>query len=137
MPFTTRIIVAFGDVDSAGLVYYPNLFHYCHVAMERFFDVVCEVSYSELLSTHRLGFPTVRIESEFLLPIVYGDEIEVQVGVLAVGRSSVTFEYTLKRTSDLTLCVRATAVQVCMDVDQRHSVSLPSNIRKALASIVS
>ncbi|MCA1633568.1 MAG: hypothetical protein LC802_07595 [Acidobacteria bacterium] len=34
MSFSTRITVRFGDTDPAGLVYYPNIFHYFHIALE-------------------------------------------------------------------------------------------------------
>jgi 4-hydroxybenzoyl-CoA thioesterase len=134
MAFTTRITVAFGDVDSAGLVYYPHLFHYCHIAMERFFKSVCGVSYSDLIRIQRLGFPTVKIDSEFYSPLFYGDEVEVEVVVSAVGTSSVTLEYTLRRISDQTLCVLVTAVQVCMELDQRKSIPLAPPIRESLCN---
>jgi len=37
MSFSTRITVRFGDTDPAGLVYYRNIFHYFHIALEEFF----------------------------------------------------------------------------------------------------
>ena len=35
IPFRTTLVVRFGDVDSAGIVYYPRYPHYLHVGMER------------------------------------------------------------------------------------------------------
>ena len=35
MPFTSIQKIRFDDVDGAGIVYYPTLFHYCHVAFEQ------------------------------------------------------------------------------------------------------
>ena len=49
MPFSTRITVRFGDTDPAGLVYYPNIFHYFHIAMEEFFADRCGISYQKLM----------------------------------------------------------------------------------------
>ena len=71
MPFSTRITVRFADVDAAGLVYYPVLFHYCHVAMEEFFAARCGVTYDRLMSVERIGFPTVNAKAEFFAPLVY------------------------------------------------------------------
>ena len=135
MPFSTRITVRFGDTDPAGLVYYPRLFHYLHIAMEEFFAARCGVSYQHLVAVERLGFPTVNARAEFFAPLVYGDEAEVELSVSRVGRTSVTFEYTIRRAGDATLsvCARATLVQVAMNLDERRAVPIPEEYRAAFA----
>lgn len=134
MPFTARIPVRFGDCDPAGLVYYPTLFHYCHVAMEEFFAARCGVEYARLVADERIGFPTVNARAEFFEPFVYGDVAEVEVWVSRVGRSSVTFEYRLRRVRDARLCVSATLIQVSMNLDERRAVSVPENLRLVFES---
>ncbi|HVF67181.1 MAG TPA: thioesterase family protein [Pyrinomonadaceae bacterium] len=134
MNFTARIPVRFGDCDSAGLVYYPALFHYCHVAMEEFFAARCGVEYARLVREERLGFPTVNARAEFFEPFVYGDAAEVEVWVSRVGRSSVTFEYRLRRAGDGRLCASATLVQVSMNLDGRRAVPVPEHLRIAFGS---
>ena len=129
MLFSTRIPVRFGDCDPAGLVYYPVIFHYCHIAMEEFFAERCGISYARLMADERVGFPTVNIQSEFFVPLVYGDEAEVEVSVARVGKSSVTFEYSVRRLSDGTLCARSTQVQVAMDLETRRPVPVPERYR--------
>ena len=131
MTFTTPIVVRFADVDAAGLVYYPVLFHYCHVAMEEFFAARCPVTYERLMAEQRIGFPTVNARAEFFAPLVYGDVAEVEVFVSNVGHSSATFEYRLRRTSDHTLCASATLVQVAMNLDARRAVPVPEPLRRA------
>jgi 4-hydroxybenzoyl-CoA thioesterase len=131
MPFSTRTHVRFGDCDPAGLVYYPVLFHYCHAAMEEFFAARCGVSYARLMSGRRIGFPTVNVRAEFFAPFVYGDEASVEVWASTVGRTSVTFEYRLRRASDGELCASATHVQVSMDLDARRAVPVPADLRRA------
>jgi YbgC/YbaW family acyl-CoA thioester hydrolase len=130
MLFSTRITVRFGDCDPAGLVYYPVIFHYCHIAMEEFFEARCSVPYHKLMEDERIGFPTVNTSAEFFAPLVYGDEAEIEVSVKAVGKSSVTFEYQVRRASDLLLCARATNVHVSMNLDARRSVPLPDRYRR-------
>lgn len=130
MPFSTRITVRFGDCDPAGLVYYPVLLHYCHVAMEEFFAARCGVSYPRLVSDARLGFPTVSARAEFDAPFVYGDEVEAEVFVSRVGRSSATFEYRLRRAGEAAPRARATLVQVAMNLDTRRPVEIPEDLRR-------
>lgn len=131
MPFSTRITIRFGDCDPAGLVYYPVLFHYCHAAMEEFFAARCGVSYSALVGESRLGFPTVNARADFDAPFVYGDEVEVEVFVSRVGRTSATFEYQLRRAGDAEPRARATLVQVLMNLDTRRPVPVPDSLRRA------
>jgi 4-hydroxybenzoyl-CoA thioesterase len=132
--FVTRIVVRFGETDPAGLVYYPVLFHYCHVALEEFFAARCGGSYAQLLGRERIGFPTVNVQAEFFVPLVYGDEVAVSVAVTRVGHSSATFEYNLRRASDQTLCARAVLVQVAMNLDTRQAVEIPAALRRAFAA---
>ncbi|HEX8136290.1 MAG TPA: thioesterase family protein [Pyrinomonadaceae bacterium] len=134
MAFKTRIKVRFGDADPAGLVYFVNIFHYFHVAMEEFFAARCRISYQELMTKERIGFPTVNVQAEFFTPLVYGDEAEVEVYVSRVGESSATFEYTVRRTSDSVLCARASNVQVAMSLDERRAVPVPDKYRRAFAA---
>jgi 4-hydroxybenzoyl-CoA thioesterase len=134
MPFNTRITVRFGDCDPAGLVYYPVLFHYCHAAMEEFFAARCGVEYARLVADERVGFPTVNVSAEFFEPFVYGDAAEVEVWASRVGRTSVTFEYRLRRARDGRLCASATLVQVAMNLDERRAVPLPEPLRLAFES---
>ena len=129
MPFSTRIPVRFADCDPAGLVYFPRLFHYCHAAMEEFFAARCGTSYARLMAEERIGFPTVNARAEFFVPLVYGDEAEVEVFVSRVGRSSATFEYTIRRASDGVACARATLVQAAMNLDERRAVPVPDKYR--------
>jgi 4-hydroxybenzoyl-CoA thioesterase len=131
LSFSTRINVRFGDCDPAGLVYYPVIFHYFHIAMEEFFAARCSMSYARLMSEERIGFPTVNAQNEFFVPIVYGDEIEIEVSVSRVGNSSVTFEYAARRASDGTLCARSAQVQVAMNLDTRRPVQVPADLCRA------
>ena len=133
MPFSTRITVRFGDCDPAGLVYYPAIFNYFHVAMEEFFAARCGTSYERLMRERRIGFPTVNAQAEFFAPMVYGDEIEIEVSVSRVGTSSATFVYSARRAADQLLCARSTQVQVAMSLDARRAAPLPEDLRRAFA----
>jgi YbgC/YbaW family acyl-CoA thioester hydrolase len=130
MPFSTRIRVRFGDADPAGLVYYPTIFHYLHIALEEFFAERCGIAYHKLMKDERIGFPTVNAKTEFFVPLVYGDDVDVELHVSSVGRSSVTFEYELKRIGDSLLCARSTQVHVCMNLDTRRAVTIPDTYRQ-------
>ena len=134
MSFVARITVRFGDADPAGLVYYPVIFHYFHVAMEEFFAARAGVSYARLMAEERLGLPTVKVEAEFFAPLLYGDEAEVEVSVARVGTTSVTFDYVARRAGDATLCARSRQVHALMNLDTGRAVPVPEHLRHVFAS---
>lgn len=131
MTFSTRIKIRFGDVDLAGQVYYANVFHYLHIALEEFFLVRCGTGYHELLTRERIGFPPVNVQAEFLVPLKYGDDADIELSVARVGTSSATLEYNIKRASDGVLCARCTNVLVAMNLDTRKAISIPDKYREA------
>lgn len=111
--FRTRILVRFGDLDGAGIAYYPRLVNFLHVAFEDFFRGHVGKPYSDVFR-EGLGFPTVKIEMEFLSPVHYGDHVEMHVVVEHVGRSSVRIRYEASVLGRPVFSARNTAVVVDM-----------------------
>jgi 4-hydroxybenzoyl-CoA thioesterase len=93
MAYITAITVHFGDVDPAHIVYYPVIFHYCHIAFEQFFAEYVGLPYARLLKEERLGFPTVSARADFRKKISYGETVHIEVTVARIGNSSVEFHY--------------------------------------------
>ena len=133
MPFSTTIIVRFGDVDSAGIVYYPRYAHYLHVGMERFFAEALGVDYAELTVERRFGLPTVRLEVDFKRPFRYGDRIEMEIAIGRVGATSVEWLYALRAEGEEAVRARARTVTVASDLATIEKVDVPGWLRDALA----
>ena len=66
MKFSAEFSVRFGEIDQARVVYYPRFFHYFHQAFEEWFARALGVSYPDLVLKENIGFPSVRVETEFL-----------------------------------------------------------------------
>jgi len=98
--FSRDMKIRFSHCDPAGIVYFPTIYHYCHVAFEDAWRVALGTPYSELVARHRLGFPTVHVESDFVTPLRYGDVVTIrrskhQIRLLHPANSS--FFETLRR----------------------------------------
>ena len=130
MAFTTSIDVRFGDCDPAGIVYYPVLYHYCHVAFEEAWREAIGIPYPELVGRRRLGFPTVHVESDFRAPARYGERLDVGVDVEELGSASATFGFVAK-VGDRTVFV-SRHVTVCLDLERFEKRELPDDLRTAL-----
>lgn len=134
MSFKTPIIVRFGDVDSAGIVYYPRYPHYLHIGMERFFQEVLGIDYAELTVNRKFGLPTVRLEVDYRQPIRYGDRIEMEIEIGKVGTTSVEWLYTLRRQGDDEVAATARTVTVASDLETIEKVPVPDWLREGLQS---
>jgi 4-hydroxybenzoyl-CoA thioesterase len=129
MAYKTTLAVRFGDVDKAGIVYFPRVFHYLHIAQEDFFAGHVGVAYHRLIEDERLGFPTVSDSTDFIKPLKYGDMLEILVYISRVGRSSVVFEFEIYRRGSSEMLVRSSQTKVAVDMDTWGKVTIPDKYR--------
>lgn len=125
--FTTSILVRFGDLDAAGIAYYPNLVNFLHEAFEDFFRGHIGRPYPEVYR-EGIGFPTVKVEMEFLAPVKYGDQVDVGVVVEKIGRSSVQIRYEGSVRGKAVF--RARNVAVTVDMKTFTAMSIPGWLRQ-------
>ena len=85
--------VRFGQVDYAGIMFYPRFFENFHTVFEDMFSERLGVPYDSILRDRRIGFPTVRIETDFRKPFRFGEPMRLALDVLKLGRSSITFRW--------------------------------------------
>lgn len=130
--YLTHHRVRFGDVDPAGIVYYPVLVHYTHLAIEDVFRDHLGLDYAALLDEHRLGLPTVRVEMDFRRPLRFGDDLEIATTVAELGESSVVWQHALHRTGTPEPVAEARLVTVCVDLTTFEKRALPTWLRRLL-----
>ena len=128
MAFRTTVPVRFGDVDHAGIVYYPKFFIYFHEAFEDFFDHN-GFAYHVQLNQRRIGFPTVHIDTDFKMPLRYGDSLDVEMSVPRLSGRSATFRYLGYRHKDGLLACSAQITCACVDLDSFKAVAIPDDLR--------
>lgn len=131
-PFRTPLEIRFGDVDSAGVVYYPRYGHYCHVAMEEFFLGVVGLRYPDFLQQYGLGLPAVRLETDFRHPLRYGDRLIAEVEVAKIGDSSVAWRHRFLGGAEERLAAESRVVTVCVELPGFAKVRVPDWLRKRL-----
>jgi 4-hydroxybenzoyl-CoA thioesterase len=132
MAFRSQLKIRFGDIDRAGIVYYPRFLHYFHVALEEFFAGQLGIEYHTVVDTHRIGLPTVHLEADFSRPFSYGDNIEVEVSVLKVGRTSIKFGYRVFKKGETEPRIIGHNVTVCLDMDSFQKLDIPDWLRQLL-----
>jgi len=123
--------VPFGDVDHAGIAYYPRVFHYFHVAYEDFFHEVLKMPFQRFFEEGR-GAPIVRCEADFLAPLAHGMKIEVRCWIEKLGNRSWTWIFEIRDTEDpdaIEPRVRGRVTKVFVDLDTMKSEPLDPKVR--------
>jgi 4-hydroxybenzoyl-CoA thioesterase len=128
MAFRTQVPVRFGDVDHAGIVYYPQFFIYFHQAFEDFFDENGH-AYHLMLNQRHVGFPTVHIDTDYRLPLRYGDSLDIELTVPKLGEKSATFRYVGFRHRDGQQACHADITCACVDMKSFTSMPIPDDLR--------
>ncbi len=137
MAFRTLIRVCFSDIDHAGIVYYPRFLHYFHLAMEEFFADQFGLDYSDVLHKRNVSFPTVHVQCDFRKRLKYGDRIEIEVSIMNMGRTSITWGYKGYRAGDEGgLVVEGSNVTVCVKTDTFEKRDIPEWLREGLSHYV-
>ena len=135
MPFRTLIKVCFSDIDNAGIVYYPRFIHYFHLAMEEFFAGEMGIEYADVLHKRNPSLPTVHLESDFRRRLRYGDRISMEVRVIHIGQTSITWGYKgYRRNGEEEMVVEGQNVTVCVKTDTFEKIDVPEWLRQGLTS---
>jgi 4-hydroxybenzoyl-CoA thioesterase len=146
-PFVHPLPVRFADVDHAGIVYYPRFFHYFHVAFEELFRARMGArAYVDLLDRERVGFPAVHAEADYRAPLRFGDTALIELSVLRLGTSSITFGYHVRRAPDPAcdaavggpgdLCALGQVVCAVVDLRVFKATTIPPAITALLSDLV-
>lgn len=145
-PFVAKLPVRFADIDHAGIVYFPRFFHFFHLAFEEMWrERLGARAYVSLLDDDRLGFPAVRAECDYRAPLRFGDVAEVELRVIRLGRTSVTFGYRVYRAADTAadgtalprlLAAEGSTVSAIVDLSRFAAVEPPDSVRALLAGLV-
>ena len=132
-PFRYAFDVRFGDVDVAGIVYYPRFFHYCHVAFEELFGG--SAAYAKVIGDRGIGFPAVHAEIDFKGTLRYGDGVEIFVSSERLGRTSVGLRYELHRANDPRVAALARITTAVVSMETFRPTPLPDDLRAFFARI--
>jgi YbgC/YbaW family acyl-CoA thioester hydrolase len=118
-----RLRVAWVDTDAGGRIHFSNAFRWAELA--------------ETGLLRRLGllerwgdYPRKHAEAEFHKVLRFEDEIQVTLQVERVGRTSITYRWTIAKDGDVYITGRHTVVNV--DRDGR-SEPLSGDVRAALS----
>ncbi len=136
--FETTLPVRFGQVDYAGIMFYPRFYENFHTAFEDMFTRRLGVPYMSILEDRRIGFPMVHMETDFRRAFRFGDPMRLVVDVTRIGNSSIEVRYRGYHGSDDDKpSVEARSTVVVIDLDSFETLTIPDDIRAMLQDLQS
>jgi acyl-CoA thioester hydrolase len=118
-----RLRVAWVDTDAGGRIHFSNAFRWAELAEVGLVRSVLSVQ-------EWADFPRKHVHAEFLKVLRFDDEIEVRLRVDRLGRTSITYAWTIAKDGEPYVLGGHTVVHV--DADGRPS-PIPDRIRAALS----
>jgi acyl-CoA thioester hydrolase len=125
-----RMRVAWVDTDASGLIHYTAALRYFeaaeHALMRRLLGGL------GLPSERTFLLPRVHVEADYKAALRYPEEFDCAARVAAVGRSSVTYGYEIRRI-DGVVAIVGKIVGVAVDL-AGQTIPLPLELHAALAA---
>ncbi len=129
--FERPLRIRFAHCDPAGIVFFPQYMVMFNGLLEDWFTDGLGVAYGALISTRRIGTPTVSLACDFSAISRMGDEVTLGLSVLRIGGAS--FQLSLGCRQGGEARVRMTQVLVTTDLDTHRPIAIPDDIRVAMA----
>jgi 4-hydroxybenzoyl-CoA thioesterase len=106
-----RFTIEWGSCDPAGIVFNSRFFEFFDESTWELFESVLGVPRSQLFAVHRIvGIPLVDARARFLVPVKFGDAVELGSHVSTFRRSSFDVEHQLWLDGELAVEGRETRV---------------------------
>ena len=132
---TTLVPVRWGDVDAAGIVFYPRFFEWYDLGCETLFAAL-GLPWPELFPRHGIvGVPIVESGSRFVSPARYGDSLAVRAMVAWVKEKTFRMEYEIATGGRLCAAgfeVRAWVKRPSTPAEPLQAAPIPDDVARRL-----
>ena len=117
--------------DSAGVVFYANLFVMAHDCYESWLEQY--ISLSEILRRN-IQIPIVHAEADYRLPLRLSEHVTIELTLAKKQSTSFTLQYTFMN-ADCQQTAQVQTVHVVIDSHTHQPIKIPSFLQDALAGL--
>jgi acyl-CoA thioester hydrolase len=132
--YRTRRRIEFSDTDAGGIAHFARFFVFMEIAEHEMLRALGTNPGAERSGGGPLiGWPRVAASCEFLSPVRFGDELDIHAQVLRVGRTSLSFGFSLSHDGRPVARGRTTTVCAVLDAPAGiQPVPIPAALRARL-----
>ena len=126
-----EIRVRWRETDSAGIVHFSNFFMYFEVAEQKFLREVLKLDLAVAAQNRVLRLPRVEAHCQYTSPARYDDLLEVELNIAAIGRSSITYTFSILNKTTGKISANGSVKVVAVDQNFKP-VEIPPDILELL-----
>ena len=131
--FNYSRLIHWQDTDTAGIIHFTNYFRYMEEAETEFFRSL-GIQKLKTPPFDTILCPRVSASCEFVKTVAFGDELNVHLKVVKIGRTSISYQFTFTCRENEVANGRLTVVCVQRDSNgEMKSVPVPDQLRDMLA----
>ena len=133
--FSVTRKIRFGHTDPAGIVYYPHYFDMFNGVVEDFFDDAVGASFQRMRAEYKVVTPLRHIDADFIAPCRIGDQLQLAMTLVALGRTSLRL--TIDGSVDGSPRLQARLAIVFISAESGKAVAPPAEIEARLRDLAS
>ncbi len=131
LPFAVHDRVRWSDCDPLGIIFYGAYIRLFEIAEHELLRAV-GLPFDTLRGERGVWLPRKAFHAEFDAPAAMDEAVTIAAGIQAIGTTSITFAFTVVRTSDGAPRAHATLTVVCVDKATMTKYPVPAWLREAL-----
>ena len=133
--FERALTVRFSHCDPAGIVFFPQYLVMVNNLVEEWVSDGLKVPYPHLISTRRIGLPTVSLNCQFTAVSRMGDEVMMGLSVDHIGRSSLRLNVGCRAGVEARFVMQQ--VLVTTDLQTHRPIAIPDDLRNPMLAFKS
>ena len=104
LSYSRSLRIEWGDCDPAGIVFYPRYFAMFDHNTTMLISKASGVTKPELLKRYDFaGYPVLSTQAKFMIPNIFGDDVEIESTFTRIGRSSFEIRHLLTKHGKLSV----------------------------------
>ncbi len=128
--FERPLTIRFSHCDPAGIVFFPQYLVMVNNLVEEWVSDGLGVPYAHMISTRRVGMPTVSLACKFTAVSRMGDEVTMGLSIARIGRSSLHLALGCRVGSQARFVIEQ--VLVFTDLQTHRPIEIPDDMRSAM-----
>ena len=122
--------VAFSETDLAGVVHFSNFYRYMEDAEHAFYR---SLGFSVHPREAKIGWPRIKAECEFRLPLRFEEEFEVELLISEVRSKAVRYRFNIWKLEPRATAAVGEMVVVCVKLGEKmRATPIPKEWREKL-----
>jgi len=130
--FVSERPLRFAECDPAGIVFFPRFLEMMNDLTEDWFEQGLGVPFDDLHFVRRHGVPLVHTHVEFLKACRMGERLALELGVEALGRSSIVLRILGRVRGEERLRLRHKLALVTVESSRLRATAIPDDYRERM-----